>query len=162
MSADSYRWEPKHPSAELDYAVDFESECARTWSRWTDFAQGDKIRVYVNGPASGFEFEATTGGRSGGRMPAFPGTLAATVRDGSIVWTAREISNDSLVRTINGTPTWAADTGITIANEVVAGQVAIADISGGTDGQEYRVTVTASMSDGNDVVLECVLPVERA
>lgn len=91
-------------------------------------------------------------------MPAFPSTLSATVRDGSVVWTAEAISSASLVRTISGTPTWAGDD-VTIANETVEGMVAIADISGGEDGEDYSVTITATMSDGNDVVKVCILPV---
>jgi hypothetical protein len=161
MSEPASAWPDKHPDAELDYAVNFESECARKWSKWTDFAQGVRIRVYNATNAPGFEFEATTGGRSGGRPPAFHTADAAgeTVSEGSIVWTARALSSDSLIRTIVGTPAWVADSGVTVANQAIGGMVAVADISGGTDGQDYSVTVTATMSDGNDVVKVCILPV---
>lgn len=152
-------WGSKHPDAELDYAVDFETECARTWSRWTDFAQDDCIRVYTHGQSSGFEMKCTTPGRSGGRMPQFPSVEGQTVKDGSAVWTAQAISSASLVRTISGTPTWSVADGITQANATIAGMVAIADLSGGEDGSDYTVEVTAQMSDGNDVIKTCILPV---
>lgn len=161
MSDAAHVWADKHPDAELDYAVDFESECARTWSKWTDFSQNTRIRYFGPGHGAGFQFSATTAGRSGGRMPAFASVSAAgqAVRDGGVVWTSEAISSDSLVRTISGTPTWAADAGITIANETIEGMVAIADIAGGDAGQDYSVTVVATMSDGNDVVKVCILPV---
>lgn len=149
----------KHPSAVLDYAVDFESECARTWSKWTDYALNDCIRVYQFGSASGLEWKATTAGRSAGRPPNFPTVVGQTVKDGSVIWTAQALSTSSLVRTISGTPVWTADSGITAANATISGMVAIADLSGGVDGQDYSVTVIATMSDGNAVPKVCILPV---
>lgn len=159
MTENAHVWADKHPDAELDYAVDFESECARTWSKWTDFAINDCIRVYQAGGCSGFEMKASVGGRTGGRPPVFPKVAGQTVQDGSVTWVAQALSADSLVRTISGTPTWTADSGVTVANETISGMVAIADISGGSDGEDYSVTVVATMSDGNDVVKVCILPV---
>lgn len=151
-------WPPKHPDEDLDYAVDFEQECARKWSPRTDVAEGTKIRVYTNDKSAGFEHEATTAGRTGGRMPHFATALNGTANDGSVVWTARTISSSSLRRTISGTPTWSA-TGLTIDDEDVSGTLSQANISGGEDGENYLVSVKATMSDGAEVVKVCVLPV---
>lgn len=150
-------WPEKHPGATLDYAVDFERACAREWAPWTDYATGARIRVFMSGHASGYEFEATTGGRSGGRNPIFK--AGTTTDDGSVVWTPRAISAASLLRTISGTPTWVADAGITLSGETVSGFKAIAKIAGGTNGQDYAVTVTAVSSDGLEIPQVAILPV---
>jgi len=150
-------WPAKHPDATLDYAIDFEEECSRPWDKWQDFATGTRIRVFRPGQASGYEFEATTGGRTGGRNPVFP--TAGTLTDGSVTWTPRAISSASLVRTIVGTPTWIADSGVTVSSETVSDQKAIAKIAGGTDGRDYSVTVAAIGSDGLLMVKVAILPV---
>lgn len=155
------QWSSKEPGATLDYYVGFEKECARVWEPFTDFSSGDRIRVYVPGRASGFEFLATAG-RTAGRMPAWPSTIDNTVQDGSITWTCKALSTASLRRTISGTPVWSADTGVTISGAAVAGQVAYALISGGADGEDYSVTVTATLSDGVIVPVVVVLPVRRS
>lgn len=150
-------WPEKYPGATLDYAVDFERVCAREWSPWTDFATSTRIRVFSPGQGSGYEFEATTGGRTAGRNPTF-GT-SGTTRDGSVVWTPRAITAASLLRTISGTPAWTADAGVTVSAVAVAGFKAIAKIAGGTDGEDYGVKVTATGSDGLVIVELAILPV---
>lgn len=150
-------WEEKHPDATLDYAADFEKDCSRLWDKWQDFATGTRIRVFRPGHASGYEMEATTGGRSGGRHPTFP--TAGTLTEGSVTWTPRAISSASLLRTIVGTPTWVADSGVTVSAESLSDQKAIAKIAGGTDGVDYSVTVTAIGSDGLVMVKVGILPV---
>lgn len=153
-------WPSKHPTAELDYAVDFEERCARQWSALTDFAAGERIRVFSGGKAVGFEFEPTTPGRTGLRPPIFPSTIGDTVPDGSVVWTCRAISSDSLLRTISGTPTWESDEdAVTFSGETVSGFKAIAKIAGGEDDEDYVITVTAETSDGLVIPHTVILPV---
>lgn len=154
-------WPDKHPSAGLIYAVDFEPELARRWSPYTDFVDNVRIRVFVAGKCSGWEMEATSGGRTGGRMPSFPTVEGETVEDGGIVWTAREISTASLERTLNGVPAWSADAALTITSQAVSanGIQGLARIAGGIDGTDYAVTVTASTNDGEDLVKVVILPV---
>lgn len=151
-------WPPKHPEAELDYAVDFEPKCVRQWAALTDFGAGQSIRVFDGGKAVGFEFEPTTPGRTGARKPVFPSAIGETVDDGSVTWTCRAISNDSVLRTISGTPTWASDD-LTISDEDISGFRATAHLAGGEDGKDYVVTVTAETSDGLSIPQTIILPV---
>lgn len=153
-------WPPKHPGATLDYAVDFEEQCARVWAPLTDYEAGDRIRVFSGGKAVGFEFEPTTPGRTGPRAPVFPSTVGATVADGSLVWTCRALSSASLLRTISGTPTWESDdAAVTISDDSVSGFRAVAKIAGGEDDEDYVITITADTSDGLVIVQTLILPV---
>lgn len=153
-------WPPKHPDATLDYAVDFEEECARQWSRLTDFGAGERIRIFDGGKAVGFEFEPTTPGRSGVRRPLFPSAVGEAVPDGSVVWTCRAISSASLLKTITGTPAWSVDDdAVTISGETVSGFKGIANLAGGEDDEDYVITVTAATSDGLAIPKTVILPV---
>lgn len=147
----------KHPDATLDYAVDFERACAREWEPWTDYATGARIRVFTLGRGSGYQFQATTGGRSSGRQPQWK--ESGTIADGSVVWTPEAISTASLWRTISGTPTWTAETGVIVTSPALSGFKAIAKIAGGINGQDYAVKVTATGSDGLVIVEVAILPV---
>lgn len=154
-------WPAKDPDDKLDYYASFERHLARQWEPFTDFASGTRIRVYGNSKSAGFEF-SSSGGRSGGRPPVWPEALAATVIDGSITWTGQALSTSSLRTTISGTPTWTADTGVTVSAEAVSGNIASALIEGGTDGEDYTVLVKATFADGTSKTAVCVLPVRRA
>jgi hypothetical protein len=155
-------WPAKDPSAKLDYAVDFEAECARRWTKGTDIAIGTHIRVYSKTGAAGFDMVATTGGTTGGREPTFPQVVGSSVTDGSVVWQCQARSSSSLKATIVGTPTWTADTGVTVTSASITGTKASALIDGGTDGQDYTVTIQATLSSGSTPVVITVLPVRRA
>ena len=153
-------WPPKHPDATLDYAVDFEEECARKWGPLRDFSAGQNIRIFTGGKAVGFEFEPTTPGRTGVRVPVFPSAIGDTVSDGSAIWTCRALSSASLLRTISGTPAWAVDDdAVTISGEAVASFQGLAKLAGGEDDDDYVVTVTATMSDGLIIPKLVILPV---
>lgn len=152
-------WPAKHPDATLDYAIDFEEQCARQWEKWQDYSVGQRIRIFRSGRSSGLEMECTVAGRSGGRFPIFPSSQGATVIDGSVTWTARTISATSLLRTIDGTPEWDGGSGITISGETVSDEKAIARIAGGEDGKSYEVTITATCSDGLVLTKTVQLPV---
>lgn len=59
---------------------------AREHRTLTAYATG--VFVHPN-QATGFLYEATTGGTTGGTAPVFPTTVGATVTDGTVVWTTR-------------------------------------------------------------------------
>lgn len=152
-------WPPKHPDATLDYLVGFEEECSRPWRALHDFEAGEHIRIYEGGHEVGYEFEPTTPGRTGKRRPVFPKVVGETVTDGSVVWTCRALSVDSIIRTID-TAAWSVDDDeVTIAGELVDGFDATAKLGGGDDGQDYVVTVTAETSDGLTIPKVIILPV---
>lgn len=149
-------WPSKHPDETRDYGADFEYECVRRWQPGGDCQLGHCIRYFGAGQASGYQFRVTTPGRTGGRHPSF--LVNQPTIDGGVIWTAEAISNASVLRTIVGTPTWAAD-GVTISAQSISDFRGIAKISGGVDGQDYSVTVTALGSDGAQMMKTAVLPV---
>lgn len=161
MSCDSPEparvWPAKDPDSKLDYYVDFQDECARRWSKDTTYSAGERVR-----PArpTGFEYESS-GGRSGTRPPIYPEAIGQTARDGSIVWTCRALSSQSLRRTIVGVPTWTAPSELSMDGQAIGDTVASANLAGGVDGEDYTVLVNALFSDGNDITATCILPVRR-
>lgn len=156
-----YQWGAKDPDDSVIVEVNFEGACARQRSDKEDFAAGERIRVYSNSAARGFEYESS-GGRIGAREPRWPTTLDETVVDGSITWTCKALSDSSLTKTISGIPTWTADAGITITGATISGLIASATLSGGTDGTSYTVLVKATFSDSTSLTVPCVMPVQRA
>jgi hypothetical protein len=155
--------EAKDPDDTLDYGINFERECARKWEPWTDFLAGQSIRVYGPGNASGFEFEPSTPGRSGGTPPRWPTLLGGTVNDGSIVWTARALSSASLVRSLIGVPTWSCESSeITIGTVTTLGMKTMADLSGGKNGFDYPISVQAAFTAGKAKTAVCILKVRKA
>lgn len=135
--------DPQHPDEIVRYTVDFTAEMAKLWQPGAEYALGEKIRPAVS---SGFDYEATTPGRTAGRAPRWPKAVGATVSDGSVTWTCRASSTDSLEATLSSVA-WAVDDGMTVASDSVSGMTASALVSGGQDGQDYDVTVTATFSD---------------
>lgn len=154
---------PKDPTAALWCGVDFELACARVWQAFDDVTSGDRFRAYPEkGEAGGFDFVAGNSGRTGGKEPKWPGTLNATVASGSVTFTAVALTSGSLHTSITGTPTWTPDTGITVASETIDGLRAVAKISGGTDGTDYSIAVTATLANGETVTQVIIVPVRRA
>lgn len=151
-------WPDKHPDANEDYAVDFTAYLTRWRQSGTDYTLTTRVRVASR---PGHEYEVTTAGQTGGREPIFPTTIGSTVTDGSVVWTCRAVSTSSLKATVSSVA-WAANsTDITIASESLSGQIATAFLSGGQDGTDYEVKVTATLSNGASVPKLVILPVRK-
>lgn len=108
-----------------------------------------------NGEQYGYEFVASVvgGGAEGTTGTREPRWSADTVIDGSIIWTRRPITGDSLFRTITDTLSieWIAPDEMTITEPVaVVGAVlqVAAHHSGGTEGEQHRVIARVPYSDG--------------
>lgn len=102
--------------------------------------------------ANGFQYRATGDGQSGLSTPNFHARDGALVTDGTLIWAAEPINNDSLRATIV-TSTWSADdTSISFTNEALDNtggrQRTSANIGGGIAGGAYTVVNTVTFSDG--------------
>ena len=133
----------KDPAEALDYSVEFIAHAARYREPNTDYNTSTKVQPKR---ATGLEYNASTGGRTGTDEPRWPTTVAQTVTDGSVIWTAAAISTASLTRTLSSA-TWTADTGLTVSGQALQGTKSTATISGGTLGQTYLVRVDGTFSD---------------
>jgi hypothetical protein len=147
----------KDPGETLDYAADFTSHCARFREPNTDYSTN---AVVVPKRATGLQYKATTGGRSGTDEPRWPLTATQTVKDGSITWTAEAVNADSLMRTLSSV-SWAADTGITLGATSTSGTRSTVLISGGTEGQDYDVVCTGTCSDNTFPVVTFTIKIRR-
>lgn len=139
------------------YRASFEWSLARVRKPGTDYALGVRVRSPI---PTGFEYEATTAGRSGGRSFRWPEVLAGTVADGSVIWTAREISTASLESTVSSV-IWSADSGITLTPGALVGQLATATLEGGEPGRTYEVRVEATMADGTERMLRFTVEITK-
>ncbi len=108
--------------------------------------------------SSGYEFECTIAGVTGQREPILPTTEGATVKDGSATLTCRAVSSASLRATIASVD-WDAPAEITVTNEVIQDTEVRATLAGGVDGQDYEISVQATLSNGNVLEEFCILPV---
>ena len=95
---------------------------------------------------NGFEYECTTGGQTSPTEPKWPTTVAGTVTDGSVTWTARAFSTNA-TDTISSANV-NAPTGVTAGTPVVDGSLVIVAMYGGTNGQCHIISVEASTSAG--------------
>lgn len=128
----------KHPTEVKDYSLDLADFLAVKWQPDRAYVSANFVRPTI---ANGFEYEATTGGRSGRREPTWPIVAAQTVNDGSVVWTARTpgVAGQD---TITGVPSWSAEAGLTVDSSSNTTSTVTAILSGGTDGESYLATVT--------------------
>lgn len=117
--------------------------CANFWRPNEAFGLNEYIRPST---ATGFAYQATTGGVSGSRQPVWPTTLAATVLDGSITWTCTAAAANGL--NAISAPTAASDpTGLTISSVSASESTKIlATYSGGTDAQDYDAVFSFTLN----------------
>jgi hypothetical protein len=151
-------WPDKDPETTEEFGVDFTARLTRWWEPRRDTSTSTRVRSRMR---AGYEYECTTGGQTGLKEPLWPTTVGQTVQEGSVTWTCRAISTASLTSTVSGV-VWTPDTGITSASPSLAGQVAISNLSGGSDGIDYEVKVAATLADGRVLVKRCILPVRIA
>jgi hypothetical protein len=141
----------QRPDEKLDYAFDFLLELSRKWEANTQFTAGVRVRPSTSRLQTGFEYISDGGQTNGASEPIWPTEDGETVTDGSITWTAAELSLDSLRDRIH-TAVWSADTGITVSEDEIgddAGQQLVsAWLEGGDSGETYEVTVLVTTVAG--------------
>lgn len=121
----------------------------RTWSPGVAFA--DEVCVRPTVP-TGLQYRSA-GGFAGAVEPRWPRTVGGTITDGSIIWTAEAVSDESLNATI-ATSAWAADdSDITLDDDVLTNtggvQQATVQVGGGVANGEYEVLNRITLSDGS-------------
>lgn len=149
----------KRSADKVPVQFDWHDLLANQWVRGAQQETGVRIRGSRQ-LSTGLEYEATTGGYSGRVRPIFPTTAGLTVRDGSVIWTARAMSNASLRATIVSS-TFPAVDGLTFTDQSNVDLVHTIYVSGGVDGSTYMVTnrVTLSNPPGEIVEKAALLPV---
>lgn len=124
----------KNASETRTIEVDFFAKAAVLWRGNEDWSLNEQIRPTV---ANGYAYQATTPGTSGANEPRWPKTLAATVADGSVIWTCIAAGANG-VNAITSPSAVSDPTGLTIsAVSVVETRKIRCTIAGGTLGQEY-------------------------
>lgn len=137
----------------IKITYDFRRALEYNWRAGRDYSVTDYVRPVVE---TGFEYECTSGGQTGSREPRWPTTLAGTVTDGSVVWTARAFGTNAAdtLSSIN----LDAPTDLTLGEASIDGSRATFTVSGGDAGGCYMVSVEATTSASE--VLEEKLKVE--
>ena len=146
------------PEDNLDYTVDFERWLVEWWSPGTSVTLASFRRPRI---ATGFEYECTQAGQTARKEPLWPKTIGLTVRDGSVIWTCRALSNASLKATLQ-TANWAIPSGITQGAATIIGQRATVMLSGGADGEDYAIRCEGIMSNGAERNVNFTLKIRRA
>lgn len=157
MVNDPLRIYEQDPGEALDYSVEFAAHCARLREPDTSYPLNTRVRPVR---ANGYQYNASTGGRSGTNEPRWPVTVGGTVQDGSVVWTCEAINAASQSRAVSSTA-WVGDAGLTIGTPTLSGTKATALISAGTLGQRYLVRVTATCDDSTTPVAAFFIEFKR-
>ena len=135
----------KRSADKVPVQFDWHDYLANKWQRGTPYLLGARIRP-ERLQATGLEYEVTTGGVSGNRRPNFPVTLSETVQSGSVVFTAREMSDSSLRATILSS-TFPAVDGLTLSDQSDDDHVHTIFVAAGTSGQHYDVANRITLSN---------------
>lgn len=153
----------KHAGERRERGFDLTDFCSKLWSPRLVITTGYRLRpvpsdvlipttedVFGRG-FSGYEFEAVATGQTGSREPRW----ADAVVDGSITWTQRALSAQSLFRTIASTASiqWITeDGGITVTGTTLIADSVVqvsAFHSGGVEGEVHRVIARITFTDGS-------------
>lgn len=150
----------KRSADKVPVQFDWHDFLANDWQPGRAYASlGERIRP-VRGLATGFEYEVTTTGVSGNRRPIFPTTAGATVRSGSVTFTARAMSSASLRATISSS-SFPAVSGVTLSDQSNDDLVYTTYVAGGSNGSSYEVKHQITLSNAPGEIKEgvAVVPV---
>lgn len=129
---------------EIEYARALEI----TWRPGTSYSTSTYVRPTT---PNGYEYECTSGGQSATTEPLWPRTVAETVSDGSVTWTARAFSTNATdtISSVN----IESPAGITVGTPNTSGTVVDFTVSGGTSPVTYEVSCEVT-SSGSEVIEE--------
>lgn len=138
------------------FTVDWKGWLRSYWIAGRRYNSGD----YVRSPSvPGFAYQAS-GGEAGAVEPAWPRTLAGTVTDGSITWTAAAPGNNAVdtISSVAWSQVSPPDSALVIGSTSNTTEEAVASFSAGAQGQTYRIqceiTTAAGYSYGVQFDLE--------
>jgi hypothetical protein len=149
--------------ARLDYGFYWTREFTRRWEADRPYDIGIVVRPSSVAVVTGFEY-ISSGGQSGAEEPNWPRTLAGTIVDGSITWTAQALSTASLLETV-ATDTWSASdpVGLTVEAQLPIDlpglQRTSVVLSEGSVGVEYAVDNEVITATGKEFVARVLLTV---
>lgn len=144
----------KRSADKVPVQFDWHDYIANKWQRGTPYALASRIRP-ERLLATGLEYEVTTAGVTGSRRPNFPVTAGEMVQSGSVVFTARAMSDASLRATILSS-TFPAVEGLTLSDQSDDDQVMTIFAAAGTSGVYYSVINRVVLSNPPGEVKEAV------
>ena len=148
--------------ARLEYGFEWTREFSRRWVRDHPFDLGIVIRPETI--PTGYEY-VSSGGQTGAEEPLFKLTIGSTTRDGSLVWTAQDVSSNSLMDSI-ASDTWtvSSPSGLTVepVTPIITSGMQLTSVilSGGVVGVTYTVENEVFTTLGFEYVARIVLEIE--
>ena len=142
MAHEEYRFADvvKDPAEAVIKFLDWFNLCANFWRPNEQYTTNEFVRPPK---ATGYSYQATTGGTSSATQPKWP--ITGTVADGSVIWTTNAASTNGLAAI--SAPSASAPTGITAGSLAVVETTKLqVTYSGGTDGQDYDVAFTVTVN----------------
>lgn len=136
--------------ARLDYAIDLTERFAIPRQPNFPYASGAHVRPVEGG--TGWQYQSSGGVTNGDDFePQWPTEDGVAVADGSLIWTAEDITYDSLRYRIDEVE-WTAPAAITLSDETVIDQPAMQEVritlAGGTAGEKYRIVGLVTTTTG--------------
>ena len=127
-------------------AITLEFEFARAleslWLPGTEYTLGQYVRPTV---PNGFEYECTNAGQTDTEEPDWPTTIAQTINDGSVEWTARDMATNA-TDTISS-QTVVSDATMTIGTPTRVGSVVSVRVSGPSGCHEVVCQIITAAGD---------------
>jgi hypothetical protein len=157
----------KRPADKVPLQFDWHDYLANQWQRGSFFELGAAIRL-PRLLSTGLEYVVTTEGFTGNRSPNFPAPLydetgevedngiGRKVRSGSVVFTARAITDASLRATIVNSA-FVTDTGLTLSDESDNDLVHTVYAAAGLHGNDYEVRNVIMLSNAPGETKEAVI-----
>lgn len=133
----------KDPAESRMVELDLFGKCANFWRPNEQYAANEYIRPNT---ATGFAYQANANASSGLREPRWPTTLAATVADGSLIWTCVAAGANGL-NAVSGASAVSNPIGLTIsAISVSETSKILATYAGGTVDQDYDAVFSFTLN----------------